>query len=74
MNEARFGPRHIIIQVQRSTFSDPLSPRTLDGHPNSSMLSRNSLSTVFAVLLDDTLIPVICQESTDWWAVEGLII
>jgi hypothetical protein len=28
MNEARFGPRYIIIHVHRSTFSDPLSPLT----------------------------------------------
>src|ERR1700679_894616 len=55
MNEARFGPRYIIIQVQRSTFSDPLSPRMRDGQPYVLIMSRNSLRTVCAVLLVDTL-------------------
>ena len=63
INEARFTPRYIIIQVQRSTFSEPLSPRTREGHPNCWIPSRNSVSTVFAVLLDDTLIPVIFELS-----------
>ena len=59
INEARFGPRYKIIHVHKSTFSAPLSPRTRDGHPNSLMAWRNSLRTVWAVLLDETRIPVI---------------
>ena len=59
INDARFGPRYIIIHVQRSTFSDPLSPRMREGHPYVLMMSRNSLRTICAVFLVDTLIPVI---------------
>ena len=59
INDAWFGPLNIIIQVHRSTFSNPLSPRTRYGHPNSLMVTRNSLRTVSAVLLADVLIPVI---------------
>lgn len=57
MNEPRFGPRYIIIHVHRSMFSDPLSPRTRYGHPNSLMESRKRLRTVCAVLRVDTRMP-----------------
>lgn len=70
MNEARLGPLYMIIQVDTSTFSDPRSPRTLEGHPNAVTASRKSASTVWAVLRVDTLIPVICEgygQRTSMW-------
>ena len=59
INEAWFGPWYMIIHVHKSTFSDPLSPWTQYGHPNTLMMLRNSLRTVCVVLLDDNRIPVI---------------
>jgi len=46
MNEARLAPLYMIIHVHTSTFSDPRSPRTRDGHPKVVMALRKSDSTV----------------------------
>ena len=59
MNDARLGPLYIIIHVHTSTFSDPRSPRTRDGHPKAETAVRKSDRTVGAVLFVDTLNPVI---------------
>jgi hypothetical protein len=58
INDARLGPRYMIIHVHSSTFSDPLSPRTLEGQPNSSTPWKNILSTCCPVFFDDACIAV----------------
>lgn len=50
------------INQAMSTFSTPLSPRTLEGNPKTSTASRNSLRTVWALLSQLHLRYVIWRE------------
>jgi hypothetical protein len=52
MNEARFGPFHIIIYVVSSMFSPPPSPHIRDGNPYISTAFKNTSSTIDAQLLE----------------------
>lgn len=46
INEAWLAPLYMIIHVHTSTFSDPRSPRTRDGHPKAATALRKIDSTV----------------------------
>ena len=62
MKLARLGPRVMIIRMDTSLFSPPLSPRTRDGSPYFSTPCKNVPNTV------EDLLSVCASNATTWIA------